>query len=340
MLIGVVADIHDAVAPLKRALARFRQVGVDRVVTLGDAFNVCRRGSPAVDVARMLHGARAIGVWGNHDFGLSRGVTDELRHTAHPALLAFASQLNPSSWSRTAVFRVEHHLDPTNIADLWVYDELPNPQNANRCFRAVGEKFLFMGHHHQWLIIGSDGSFMRDIEQPVTLAPAERYLVVMGALVDGWCATFDSVTATLTPIRCDDSVDLKRALLALQLEDHRHGVFAFHVVGLDIRCLHGLGLSPTRNDRTRTSDHPYSTFTTLPSRQPAAAAIVSAFRRAARVAASRIRSRNPSRSLTSKSIEIDDSISSDAIAAKAVLRSSRSIGRSRRMSCRDRHPTK
>ena len=76
-----------------------------------------------------------------------------------------------------------------------------------RCFRAVGEKFLFMGHHHQWLIIGSDGSFMRDIEQPVTLAPAERYLVVMGALVDGWCATFDSVTATLTPIRCDDSVE-------------------------------------------------------------------------------------------------------------------------------------
>jgi len=36
----------------------------------------------------------------------------------------------------------------------------------------------------------------------VTLAPAERYLVVTGAVVDGWCATFDSVRAKLTPIRC------------------------------------------------------------------------------------------------------------------------------------------
>ena len=69
MRIGIVADIHDAVEPLRVALRRFRELGVDQVVTLGDAFETIEPGSPGAQVGRVLAGDGAIGVWGNHDVG-------------------------------------------------------------------------------------------------------------------------------------------------------------------------------------------------------------------------------------------------------------------------------
>ena len=46
MLIGILADIHDAVEPLKASLARFRELEVEQVVSLGDAFETFRPGEP------------------------------------------------------------------------------------------------------------------------------------------------------------------------------------------------------------------------------------------------------------------------------------------------------
>jgi len=74
--------------------------------------------------------------------------------------------------------------------NLWYFDGVPHTlEKASRSFNAVSEKFLFMGHHHVWLIVGSDGEVVWDIEEPVRLVAAERYLVVTGAVIDGWCAT-------------------------------------------------------------------------------------------------------------------------------------------------------
>jgi predicted phosphodiesterase len=79
MLIGIVTDIHDAVSPLRAALTALRRRGVEQVVTLGDAFDSYRRGEPGVEVASLLQEACAIGVWGNHDAGLSHRVSVQLR---------------------------------------------------------------------------------------------------------------------------------------------------------------------------------------------------------------------------------------------------------------------
>ncbi len=59
MLIGIVADIHDAVDPLKAALAQFRELGVKQVVSLGDAFETFKRGEPGAEVALLLREHRA-----------------------------------------------------------------------------------------------------------------------------------------------------------------------------------------------------------------------------------------------------------------------------------------
>lgn len=99
---------------------------------------------------------------------------------------------------------IEHWLDPGKIEDLWYFDGMPaSLERANLSFTAAPERFLFMGHYHRWLIVGSDGTVTWDISQPRILKPADRYLIVTGAVLNGWCATFDSVTAELTPIRCD-----------------------------------------------------------------------------------------------------------------------------------------
>jgi predicted phosphodiesterase len=87
MRIGIVTDIHDAVLPLDLVLSTFRQTGVDQVVSLGDVFDSYRPNEPGAQVARLLAEAGAIGVWGNHDVGLSRDVNDAVRQAADPGLL-------------------------------------------------------------------------------------------------------------------------------------------------------------------------------------------------------------------------------------------------------------
>jgi hypothetical protein len=208
MLIGIVADIHDAVTPLRTALARFREAGVEQVVTLGDAFEAPRRGEAGGVVAGILRDAGAIGVWGNHDAGLSGDVPDYMQREADPVLLAFASRLEPQIVVENCRFsHIEHWLNPATIEDLWHFDGMPDSlERASLSFNAVTERLLFMGHYHRWLVVSSDGTVRWDITQPLVLAPPDRHLVVLGAVVDGWCATFDSITATLTPIRCDTQV--------------------------------------------------------------------------------------------------------------------------------------
>lgn len=95
MRIGILADIHDAVGRLGAALTALPQRGVEQIVTLGDAFDSCQRGEPGVEVARLLHQAGAIGVWGNHDAGLSHDVSVQVRDLADRALLEFSARLQP-----------------------------------------------------------------------------------------------------------------------------------------------------------------------------------------------------------------------------------------------------
>lgn len=50
MRIGIVSDIHDAVEPLRRALTELQRRRVDRIVSLGDAFDSWLPGAAAASV--------------------------------------------------------------------------------------------------------------------------------------------------------------------------------------------------------------------------------------------------------------------------------------------------
>ena len=204
MLIGIVTDIHDAVSPLRAALTALRRRGVEQVVTLGDAFDSYRRGEPGVEVASLLQEAHAIGVWGNHDAGLSHQVSVQLRDEADPALLEFAARLQPQLTLEGCRFsHIEPWRNPCRVEDLWAFDGVPDTVTyAERSFEVVRERVIFLGHFHQWLAMRrSAGRIVWDGLCPITLRGPDHYLVVVAPVVDGWCATFDTEQFELTPIR-------------------------------------------------------------------------------------------------------------------------------------------
>jgi hypothetical protein len=205
MRIGILADIHDAVGPLRAALAALRQARIEQVVTLGDAFDSFRPGEPGAEVARLLQESGAIGVWGNHDAGLSYEVSDPLRKSADPGLLQFAHRLQPQLALEGCRFsHIEPWRDPCRVEDLWAFDGVPDTDaRAERSFEAVPERILFVGHFHFWLAMRRRGGRLEwDGIRPIKLDGPDRYLVVVGPVVDGWCAVFDTAQFELTPIRC------------------------------------------------------------------------------------------------------------------------------------------
>jgi len=201
--IGIVADIHDSVDALRATLDRFREAGVQKVVSLGDTFETFKKGDPGVEVARLLCQVGAIGVWGNHDVGLSHNVPDEVRKKADPTLLEFTETLQPQLVIDNCRFsHVEPWLDPTIIEDLWHFDGVPNtPDYARRSLDAVSEQFIFIGHYHCWGITNADEKVEWDATETISLSRNRRYVVLTAAVVHGWSAVFDSAKAELTPIR-------------------------------------------------------------------------------------------------------------------------------------------
>ena len=207
MLLGIVTDIHDEVDHLRQALAGFESMGVDQVVSMGDAVETYESGQPGVVVFRLLKDANAIGVWGNHDAGLSLLWTERIRAMIDPSLADFAATLEPYIVMEDCRFsHIEPWLDATKIRDLWYFDGVPDTEEkASRSFGAVPERRLFMGHFHRWLVMTPEGRLEWNGEGPLQLEKETRYLIVVAHLMHGWYATFDTESLVLTPLRCAET---------------------------------------------------------------------------------------------------------------------------------------
>jgi hypothetical protein len=204
MRIGIVADIHEAVEPLQRALAEFRSRQVDLVVSLGDACDTFSSVGRAGEVVALLRGAGAVGVWGNHDVGLCYEVSERLRREAGPEVLGYMAGMQPQLVVAGCRFsHVEPWLDARRVEDLWYFDGPPDtPEKVGRSFAAVPERHLFVGHFHRWLVMSPSARVEWNGEAPLALADGSRYLVVVAPVLSGCCAIFDTVEACLIPVGC------------------------------------------------------------------------------------------------------------------------------------------
>src|SRR3954470_20380344 len=92
MKLGILADIHEDVEALGRALGLLRREGVEQFVVLGDLFYSGRR---VAETADLLASAGAVGVWGNHDLGLCHEPDPYLRARYPGRVFDFLGTLGP-----------------------------------------------------------------------------------------------------------------------------------------------------------------------------------------------------------------------------------------------------
>ena len=172
MKLGIVSDIHEAVELLETALSRFESLGVDRVVILGDVFET----GPRVDeTVALLKKARAVGVFGNHDYGLSVCPREDDCGRFSPESIAFMMTLEPRMEIDGCLFaHREPWLDGSDLCDIWHVDEDPlTPELIVRSFDSTPHSVIFAGHFHQWMVMTRQGRVEWDGSTPIT--PVARH---------------------------------------------------------------------------------------------------------------------------------------------------------------------
>jgi predicted phosphodiesterase len=205
MRLGLLADIHEHVENLRSALIWFSKSGVDQVVVLGDVVDMGKR---IDETCQLLTDAGAIGVWGNHDFGMCCNPDDELRRKYPKSTLDFMTSLRPRMDIGECHFcHIEPWLDPESLADLWYFDGTPDEhRDLGRIFRAVPNRLIFAGHFHKW-ILATPETFVSWEGKSRAHLVGSRYFVVVGPVCTGESAVYDTSTCELAPFRCDSLCD-------------------------------------------------------------------------------------------------------------------------------------
>jgi hypothetical protein len=202
MKLGILADIHEDVQGLATALALLRREAVDCVVVLGDLFETGRR---VGETAALLAEAGAVGVWGNHDLSLCHEPEEPVRARHAGPVLDFLGTLRPRLELGGCLF--SHALpcwDPTDPAIYYLGPRPETEQSRADAFAASPCRVTFVGHFHRWLAATPEGLLAWGGEEPLRLDAGRRHLVVVAAMCDGWCATYETAEGVLVPWRLRD----------------------------------------------------------------------------------------------------------------------------------------
>jgi hypothetical protein len=197
MRIGILADIHEDVEGLGKAIDVLSRHRADRFVTLGDVFDLGKRVGEAVS---LLRGVGAVGVWGNHDLGLCVEPDERLRVKYAGPVLEFMQALVPRLELGGCLFT--HGLpcwEPTDPVIYYLGDRPETPAGRADSFAASPHPASFVGHFHRWLAATPDGPLPWGGRRPLLLQRGRRHLVVVHAVCAGRCALFDTQTRELTP---------------------------------------------------------------------------------------------------------------------------------------------
>ncbi len=203
MRIGIVTDIHDQVKILADVLAALKAEAVDAIVTLGDNTDLFGKWNKADEVADLLRGAGAVGVWGNHDFGLCRNVPEETRFRFLRRTLDYFETLQPRLELGGCHFsHIEPFLDPERTDDLWTFEGRPEDEERTaKSFAAIPHRAAFLGHFHRWLALSDAGRVEWNGSAPLHFEPDKRYLVVVAPLFNGEFAVLDTDRGIIEPRR-------------------------------------------------------------------------------------------------------------------------------------------
>ncbi len=198
MKLGILADIHEHMEHLRGSLSVFSRQGVEKVVVLGDVFQL---GLQLEETVGLLEDAGAVGVWGNHDFGLCAHPTDEMRRRFGERVVNAMGRLGPRLEIEDCLFtHVEPWLDPEKLEDLWWFEGFPETEErVAQSFSAVPQAVLFVGHFHRWFLASDCRLCPWDGREPIALDADRRYLIGIAAVVEGHCAVYETGNRLLIP---------------------------------------------------------------------------------------------------------------------------------------------
>jgi hypothetical protein len=200
--LGLITDIHEHVDKLELALAECDRRGVDKLICLGDVFQT---GDAIRETVSLLAQRHIAGVWGNHDFGLCShpsALVSSRRVRYVGPVLDYLATFRPSLEVEDCLFsHVEPWRDLNDVMGLWYLGGLPDvPEKAAPSFDACSNRVMFTGHHHRWLVTARNGVIPWDGNRVIRLEPPQRYLVVVAAVCEGFCAVYDTRTWELIPV--------------------------------------------------------------------------------------------------------------------------------------------
>jgi hypothetical protein len=196
MRLGLLADIHEANGPLAGAVRELTARRVDAFVMLGDVLDNGERVDETVALLAPLPG---VAVWGNHDFGLCGELDRSVRDLFSTPVVNYFSHLRP--WAELGGCRFQHidpHLDPEALDDLWRFTTAEERiAGLAQCSYAR----VFVGHLHGWALFTPEREIAWSGESTFRFQGGQRYLTVVNAVVNGWCALLDTERDELEPIR-------------------------------------------------------------------------------------------------------------------------------------------
>ena len=200
MKLGLLTDIHSHSYHLQAALEILHAEHVDQIVVIGDVADVFGRGQGLAATCQLLAEANAVGVWGNHDYGLCVEPSDVVLNRYPPSVFDFLKTLRPRLEIDGCLFtHIEPWLNPERVDDLWYGKSPPHSDDQlARIFAAVPNRVMFAGHYHTWLVATPAEVTLWVGSRPMTLADG-RFFVVVNALCDGHFATYDTESAELIP---------------------------------------------------------------------------------------------------------------------------------------------
>ncbi len=197
MRIGILADIHGDVDNLESALARLRHEHVDQIVLLGD---VIESRSGASETVSLLKANDAVGVWGNHEMGLSIEPSQAIRDKYNDSVVDFFGTLVPRFELGDLLF--SHTLPSEDFTDPASYylGRRPDEEGGlDPSFAQFPHRVIFIGHFHRWFVATPQALLSWDGSEPLHLTRDQRYLVGVPAVMNGWFAIYDDSTNVMTP---------------------------------------------------------------------------------------------------------------------------------------------
>ena len=191
--IGLFADLHSNLEAFDACMARAEEVGVTRMVFLGDL--VGYNADPAAvlnQIIELVDSKKAIAVLGNHDEAVFKDSRDQMNASANAAIEWTKSQLNNEhvNFLKNLPLIIQEekncfvHASAHNPAD-WNY--VTDSMSAWRCVQHSGKNYTFVGHAHEQALFyqSAVGKLIRFAPHPGDEIPVlqhRQWVGVVGSL--------------------------------------------------------------------------------------------------------------------------------------------------------------